>query len=228
MSFLLNNQELPPQAAFHTRLRNSNLFEKEFPDCEKLIGSSLTTESLLVKMRLSEKPPTGAENYPYLQKVWEQEKLQSFKELLSWYNYKDDVPTLEAVQKMVEFYHSKGTHMRKLGCPLPKLANICLHSFTSAKFYPFTESDKDLLSKFREDVVGGPSKVFKRKTVADETHIRKSKNVCKSIVQKDASQLQPYSVSQPKTTGLYTRYQFDADFKRFQPRQNKFRRFELW
>ena len=189
MNFLLNNQELPPQAAFHNRLRNSTLFEKEYPDCEKLIGSSLTTESLLVKMRLSEKPPTRAENYPYFQKIWEQEKLQSSKELLSWYNYKDVVPTLEAVQKMLEFHHNKGTDVRKLGCPLPKLANICLHSFTSAKFYPFTESDKDLLSKFREDVVGGPSIVFKRETVADETHIPKSTNVCKWIVPKDASQL---------------------------------------
>ena len=189
MNFLLNNQELPLQAAFHNRLRNSNLFEKEFPDCERLIGSSLTTESLLVKMRLSEKPPTGAKNYLYLQKIWEQENLQSSKELLSWYNYKDVVPTLEAVQKMIEFYHNKGTDVRKLGCPFPNLANICLQSFTSAKFYPFTQSDKDLLSNFREDVVGGPLIVFKRETVADETHIRKSKNVCKSIVPKDASQL---------------------------------------
>ena len=54
---------------------------------------------------------------------------------------------------MVEFYHSKSTDMLKLGCTLPNLGNICLHSCTSAKFYPFTESHKDLLPKVREDMV---------------------------------------------------------------------------
>ena len=49
--------------------------------------------------------------------------------------------------------------MLKLGCTLPNLANICLHKSTDAKFYPFTEGDKDLLEKIR-DVVGGPSIVF--------------------------------------------------------------------
>ena len=49
------------------------------------------------------------------------------------------------------------------------LANICLHKSTDANFYPFTEGNKDLLEKIREDVVGGPSIVFIRKAVVDET-----------------------------------------------------------
>ena len=62
--------------------------------------------------------------------------------------------------------------MLKLGCTLPNLAKTCLHSSTSAKDSPFTHSDKDLLSKVREDMIGGPSIVFTRKAVVDETHIR--------------------------------------------------------
>ena len=77
--------------------------------------------------------------------------------------------------------------MLKLGCTLPKLANICLHKSTSAIFYPFTETDKDLLQKIREDIVGGPSIVFTRKAVVDETFIRNSGNICKSIVGFEAS-----------------------------------------
>ena len=73
------------------------------------------------------------------------------------------------MQKIVEFYHNKGIDMPKLGCTLPNLANICLHKSTDSKFYPFTESDKDLLAKIPEDMVGGPSIVFTRKTVVDET-----------------------------------------------------------
>ena len=97
--------------------------------------------------------------------------------------------------------------MLKMGCTLPHLANICLHKSTDSKFYPFTESDKDLLEKIREDMVGGPSFVFTRKAVVDETFIRKSTNLCKSIVGIDASQLYPYSMCQPMPTGLYTRYE---------------------
>ena len=72
--------------------------------------------------------------------------------------------------------------MLKLGCTLPDLANLCLHKSTDSKFYPFTGSDKDLLEKIREDMVGGPSIVLTRKAVVDETFIRKSSNLCKSAL----------------------------------------------
>ena len=87
--------------------------------------------------------------------------------------------------------------MLKLGCTLLNFANICLHISTSAKSYPFTETDKDLLQKIREDMVGSPSFVFTRKAVVDETFIRNSRNICKSIVVIDASQLYLYSMCQP-------------------------------
>ena len=115
--------------------------------------------------------------------------MQKFSDFLKWYNNKDNVPTLEAMQKVIEFYHNKGIEMLKLGCKIPNLANICLHKTTDSKFYPSTESDKDLLEKIREDMVGGPSIVFTRKAVVDETFIRKSSNLSKSIVGIDASQL---------------------------------------
>ena len=57
------------------------------------------------------------------------------------------MPTLEAMQKMIAFYHDKDIDMLKLGCTLPNLANNCLHKSTDAKFYPFMEGDKDLFRK---------------------------------------------------------------------------------
>ena len=147
--------------------------------------------------------------------------MSSFKDFLRWYNRKDVVPTLEAMQKMIAFYHDKDIGMLKLGCTLPNLANICLHKPTGAKFYPFTEGDKDLLEKIREDVVSGPSIVFTRKAVVDETFFRKSANLCKSFVGIDTIQLYPYSMCQPMPTGLYTRWDIDSETGRFTPRQNK-------
>ena len=101
--------------------------------------------------------------------------------------------------------------MLKLGCTLPNLPNNCLHKSISVKFYPFTETDKDLLQKIREDMVGGPSIVFTRKAVVNETFIRNSGNICKSIVGIDASQLYPYSMCQPMPTVLYTPREYDTE-----------------
>ena len=82
------------------------------------------------------------------------------------------------------------------------------------------------MEKVRDDVVGGPSIVFTRKAVVDETFIRKSTNICNSIVGIDASQLYPYSMCQPMPTGLYTRWDFNSETSRFTPQQNKTRIFE--
>ena len=203
----MDNSELPPYDAFFSKLRNMNPLEKDFSEYQKLLSTGLKTEQALSKMKLSKQPPSGQENYQYLLDIWNQENMYTFKDFFRWYNNKDFVPTLEAMQKMLAFYHKKGIDMLKLGCTLPNLANFCLHQSTSAKFYPFTESDKDLLQKIREDMVGGPSIVFTRKAVVDETFIRNSENVCKSIVGIDASQLYPYSMCQPMPTGLYTRWE---------------------
>ena len=116
--------------------------------------------------------------------------------------------------------------MLKPGCTLPKLANICLHKSTSAKFHPFIETGKDLLQKIQEDMVGGLSIVFTRKAVVDETFIRKSEVFCKFFVGIDASQLYPYSICQPMPTGLYTRWEYDTESNKFEPQQNKPRNFE--
>ena len=95
--------------------------------------------------------------------------------------------------------------MLKLGCTQPILASICLHKSTDYKIWPFFSSHRDLLEKIREVIIGGPSKVFRRKTVANETLIRISINLSKTIVGDDASQLYFFSICQVMSTGLYTR-----------------------
>ena len=146
----MQNTELPPYDAFYSKLRSCNPLEAEYTDYVNLLKSGLSTEQAVIKLKLSKPPPTGIENYHYLQQIWKQEQMSSFKDFLRWYNNKDVVPTLEALQKTIAFYHDKDIDMLKLGCTLPNLANLCLHKSTDAKFYPFTEADKDLLEKFEK------------------------------------------------------------------------------
>ena len=74
--------------------------------------------------------------------------MSSFKDFLRWYNKKDIVPTLAAMQKMIAFYHDKDIDKLKLGCTLPNLPNNCLHKSTDAKINPFKREIKTYWKKF--------------------------------------------------------------------------------
>ena len=173
----LNNQVLPPYDSLFSILRNSKPLEREYNDFQNLVSSGLTLKQAVANLRKDRKSPT--EIFSYLQSVWEVNNMQNFSDFRKWCNNEDVIPTLEAMQKMIEFYHNKGIDMLKLGYTLPNLAKICLHKLTDSKFYPFAESDKNLLEKVREDTVGGLSIVFTREAAVDEIFIRKSSNVCK-------------------------------------------------
>ena len=169
---------------------------------------------------------TRQEHYQYLNSVWQQDNMLTFRNFLHWYNNKDVVPTPKIMQNMVDFYHYKGIDMLKLGFALTNFANLCLHKSTTANFHPFPGSDKNLLQRTRQDMVYEPIIVFTRKTVVSETFFRDSTNLCKSIVGIDASRLYPFSMCQAMPTGLYTRWELDSKSGKFKPSQNKTRNFE--
>ena len=75
-------------------------------------------------------------------------------------------------------------------------------------------------------MTGGPSIIFTRSAVIDETFLRNSSNVCKSIIGIDASQLYPFSICQEMPTGLFMRWEFDTDMQKFKARHNQTRNFE--
>ena len=138
-------QNFPPYDPFYSKIRSRKALEAEYTVYVNLLQSVLTTEQAAVKLGLSKPPPTMIENNQYLEQIWKQEQMRSFKDFLRWYNNKDVVPALEAMQKLIAFYHDKDIDMLKLGCTLPKLPNICSHKSTDAKLYPFTEGDGELL-----------------------------------------------------------------------------------
>ena len=107
----MENTELHPYDTFYSKLRSCNPLEAKYTDYVNLSKSGLTTEQAVVKLKLLMPPPTGVDNYQYLQQIRKQEKMTSFKDFLRWYNNKDLVPTLEAMQKMIAFYNDKDIDM---------------------------------------------------------------------------------------------------------------------
>ena len=88
--------------------------------------------------------------------------MNTIRDFLKWYNNKEVVPTLDAMTKMIQFYHSKQIDMLKLDYKLPNLANRFLHSSTEAAFFPFCEQDKEYDNYIRNWLTGGPSIIFTR------------------------------------------------------------------
>ena len=109
---------------------------------------------------------------------------------------------------------------------MPNLAKTFLHKSTTAKFYLITESNKDLLEKKREDIVGAPFFFYKESCVVDENLIRDSTMWCRSTVGIDASLLYHFPMNQAMPHGLYTRWELDSESGKIKPRQNKTRKFE--
>ena len=138
----MQNTELPPYDPFYSKLRGCNPIEAKYREYVNWVKSGMTAEQAVEKLKLSETPRTGVENYQYLQKIWKRDYMSSFIDFLPEYNIKDVVPILEAMQKMITFYHNKNIDKLKLGCTLHNLANISLHKSADAKIYPFPEGDK--------------------------------------------------------------------------------------
>ena len=67
---------------------------------------------------------------------------------------------------------------------------------------------------------------FIRKSVVDQTFIRNSENLCKSIVGIVASQLHTFSICQEISTGLYTGWELATDSQNFRARTIRSRTFE--
>ena len=89
---------LPPYEAFFSKLRNNNPLDKDFIDYEELRKSGLDEQQSLKKLQIRTVPPSGLDNYNYLQETWKKSGMTVFKDFLKWYNNKDVVPTLEARQ----------------------------------------------------------------------------------------------------------------------------------
>jgi hypothetical protein len=62
------------------------------------------------------------ENYEFCQKIWEENSMKSLRDFLMWYNCRDVVPFLEAIEKQAAVYRSYGLDMFKDAVSVPGLA----------------------------------------------------------------------------------------------------------
>ena len=102
------------------------------------------------------------EDYQAIARKWQEENWTSLRELLIYYNNLDVGPFVEAVEKCVVFYQSKGLDLFKQAFSVSRITKRYLFNQTPSDCF-FSLIDKknaDLHQLMLDQLVGGPSIVF--------------------------------------------------------------------
>ena len=148
--------------------------------------------------------------------------MQTFRDFLRWYNDLDVETFVEAVIKMMEFYHSQDIDLFKDAITVPGIARRLIFREAErrgAHFALFGKLQEDMYRDFKRNIVGGPSIVFHRYHKADETFIRGNPSkLCKRILGLDANALYLWAIGQAMPVGRFLIRRAETDFRADQPR----------
>ena len=163
-----------------------------------------------------------AEDYAYCQKIWKEEQMTTMKDYLTWYNNRDVVPFLEALEKQFSFYRQLGVDMFKDGISVPGLTLKYLFKTSHSTFSLYDKENSDLHDLIKSNNVGGPSIIFHRYHDTGTTKLHEhlygeAANTCQFIVGYDANALYLWCLMQPMPTGCYVRRREEDQFKPHQP-----------
>ena len=149
-----------------------------------------------------------------LQRVWEEKQMTSFRDFLRYYNNADVIGFVHAVVKMLEFYFDREIDLFKDTISLPNLARAELFKCGKSLFPLFDYQNQDIYRTIQQNIVGGPSIIFKREARAGETPIRNNPNVIgQRILGHDANGLYAYCIAQPMPTGCYVDRREENSFR---------------
>ena len=143
-------------------------------------------------------------DYARCQTVWHDNRMKSMRDFLVWYNNRDVVPFLEALDKQFAFYKQQNIDMFKDGVSVPGLTLLYLFNELPSNtfFMVFNQTNSDL--HLLDNIVGGPAIIFHRYHENDVTKIR-GEETCRSIVWYAANALYLWALMQDMPTGWYTR-----------------------
>ena len=160
------------------------------------------------------------EDYVSCQEAWRDNGMTTLRDFLVWYNNRDVVPFLQAVDRQFDFYQQRGIDMFKQGISVPGLTLLYLFNDLPEKTYftIFNEKHKDLHDLVKDNICGGPSIIFHRYHEKGVTTLRRNEygeasHPCRSIVGYDANALYLWSLMQDMPMGWYTRRRFENDFR---------------
>ena len=160
------------------------------------------------------------EDYVGCQVAWRDNGMTTLRDFIVWYNSRDVVPFLQAIDRQCAFYQQRGTDMFKQGISVPGLTLLYLFNDLPEMTYftLFNEKNKVLHHLAKDHVVGGPSLVFHRYHEKGVSTLRQNvygeaARPCRAIVGYDANALYRWSLMQDMPTGWYMRRREENHFR---------------
>ena len=127
------------------------------------------------------------EDYALCQVAWRDNQMKTMRDFLVWYNNRDVMPFLQAIDKQFAFYQK-------------------------TYFTVFNKPNSDVHHLVKNNIVGGPAIIFHRYHEKDITKIR-VEETCRSIVGYDANALYLWALMQDMPTGWYMRRREENEFR---------------
>ena len=142
------------------------------------------------------------DEYALCQNVWRSKNMRTLADFLEWYNNKDVVPFLTAIEVQSRFYQDRGLDMLKDGVGVPGLTLRYLFKTIppDVHFTLFSKHMKDIHTLLRQQLVGGPSIIFNRYKEKGVSKIRDDKDV-ETLEGFDANALYLWGIMQDMPTG---------------------------
>ncbi|WAR06800.1 hypothetical protein MAR_016758 [Mya arenaria] len=105
------------------------------------------------------------EEYDYCKRIWGDNRMETFRDFLAWYNNLDVQPFVEAVGRFQRYYFQKGVDVFKTAISVPGIARQLLFQKAreqNVNFALFDKNNRDLYDTVKQNIVGGPSIIFTR------------------------------------------------------------------
>ena len=179
----LNDTQLPPKKDFYSKLKDKHITDEEYLTCKK---------------------------------IWKDNNMKTLKDLLVYYNNNDTKPFIDCIAVQSKLYHDVlGLDFLKQGISIPGLTLRYLFKTLPSDTYfsLINEKKKDLHILLREQMVGGPSIVFRRYHSRNKTFIREGTNVVKKILGYDANALYLWAMTRQHATEHPIRRRLETGFK---------------
>ena len=189
-------------------------FQKGHFPYEYMDGIGKLEDSALPPQEAFKNEGISDEDYARCQAVWRDNGMKTMHDFLVWYNNRDVIPFLDAIDKQFAFYKQQNIDMFKDGVSVPGLTLLYLfNELPSNTFFTvFNQTNSDLHLLVKDNIVGYPAIIFHRYHEKDITKIR-GEETCRSIVGYDANALYLWALRQDMPTGWYTRRREERQFR---------------
>ena len=171
--------ELPPYETFFSTLSQCNVLAEDHLKYQGMIAKGYTEQEVLKIMMLEVRPPTGPERYADMQKLWHDQKFETFYDYLEFYNRSDCVPLHQALKQYREYFYENYEIdiFAKISLPslvfpllmreLRKEPDVCANFFSL-----LDEESNDLVSR---SICGGLSNTYYRIHLVNHSKIHEHK-----------------------------------------------------